>query len=53
MKLSRARFKLALRECRRDEELMKTDAMANKLKTNDGAGFWKDVHTHNCKSSSM
>ena len=31
MKLSRARFKLALRECRRNEELMKADAMANKL----------------------
>ena len=52
MKLSRARFKLALRECMRNEELMKADAMANKLKHNDCAGFWKEVHTHNCKKSS-
>ncbi len=51
LKLSRARFKLALRECRRDEELMKADAMANKLKHNDCAGFWKEVHTHNCKKA--
>ena len=28
---------------------MKTDAMANKLKHNDCAGFWKEVHTHTCK----
>ena len=48
-KLTRDRFKLALRECRRNEELMKADAMANKLKHNDCAGFWKEVHTHNCK----
>ena len=31
MKLSRARFKLALRECRIKKELTKADAMANKL----------------------
>ena len=48
-KLTRARFKLALRECRRNEELMKADAMANKLKHNDCTGLWKEVHTHNCK----
>ena len=31
-----------------------TDATANKLKHNDCAGFWKEVHTHthNCKKSS-
>ena len=39
MKLPRARFKLALRECRRDEELVKADAMANKLKHYDCDGF--------------
>ena len=49
-KLSRARFKLALRECRRNDELMKADAVANKLKHNDCTGFWKEVHTHNCNN---
>ena len=53
MKLSRARFKLALRECRGNEELMKADAMANKLKHNDSAGFWNEVHTHNCKKAHL
>ena len=53
MKLSKARFKLALRECRRNEELMKADAMANKLKHNDCAGFWKEVHTNNCKKAPL
>ncbi len=52
MKLSRARFKLALRECRRNEELMKAAAVANKLKHNDCAGFWKEVHTH-CKKAPL
>ena len=44
MKLSRALFKVALRDCRRNEELTKADAMVNKLKHNDCAGFWKEVH---------
>ena len=50
MNLSRARFKLAQRECRRNEELMKADAVANKLKHNYSAGFWKEIHTHTCKN---
>ena len=53
MKLSSARFKLALSECRINEELFKADAMANKLKHNDCAGFWKEVHIHNCKKAHL
>ena len=53
MKLSRARFKLALRKCRRNEELIIADAMANELKKNECAGFWKEVHTHNCKKAPL
>ena len=32
---------------------MKADTMANKLKRNDCAGFWKEVHTHNCKKAPL
>ena len=32
---------------------MKADAMANKLKHNDCAGFWKEVHTHNCTKAPL
>ena len=53
MKLSRTIFKLVLRECRRNDELMKADAMANKLKHNDCAGFSKEVHTHTCKKAPL
>ena len=42
-----------MRECRRNEELMKADAMANKLKHKDCAGFWKEIHTHNCKKAPL
>ena len=32
---------------------MTADAMANTLKHNDCAGFWKEVHTHNCKKAPL
>ena len=43
MRASRARFKLALRECKREEERMRAEALAAKMVGGDGAGFWKDV----------
>ena len=43
MKISRARFKLIFRECLRNEETMKADAIAAKLKNKDTVEFWRKV----------
>ena len=42
MRTSRARFKLALRWCKRHEADIKAQAMASKLANKDTKGFWKD-----------
>ena len=43
MKQSRARFKYALRSCKRDEERIQADNLANKLLQKDDKMFWKEV----------
>ena len=39
MRTSRARFKLALRECKINEDRIKAEAMAAKMVAGDSAGF--------------
>ena len=43
MRVSRLRFKYALRQCRSNEEMMRADALALSLKNKDSTSFWKDV----------
>ena len=43
MREARADFKYAMRECRRDEEALRAEAMAEKLRDGDYRGFWKCV----------
>ena len=43
MRVSRLRFKYALRQCRSNKEMMRADALALLLKNKDSTSFWKDV----------
>ena len=43
MRRSRARFKLALRECKREEERMRAEAIAAKLVVGNSSDFWKEL----------
>ena len=43
MRVSRLRFKYALRQCRSNEEMMRADALALSLKNKNSTSFWNDV----------
>ena len=43
MRLSRARFKQALRECKREEGRMRAEALAAKMVVGDSSGLWNDI----------
>ena len=43
MRVSRLRFKYALRQCSTNEEMMRADALVLSLKNKDSTSFWKDV----------
>ena len=43
MRRERAQFKLALRECRREEARLRDEALATKLASNDSKRFWRAV----------
>ena len=45
MRSSRARFKLALRECKREEDRMRAEAMAEKLLAGNSSGLWNDIRS--------
>ena len=49
MRTSRARFKYALRACRKNEATHRADAMANNLMDKDYESFWKSVAVLNNK----
>ena len=44
MRRDRARFKLALRECRTEEARLRDEALAAKLASKDSKGFWQAAH---------
>ena len=44
MRQARAAFKHALRECRQDEEALRAEAMAEKLRSGDTRGYWRCVN---------
>lgn len=44
MRRSRSRFKLALRECKREESRMRAEALAAKMLAGNSSGFWHDIH---------
>ena len=44
MRASRAKFKKALDNCKNDEENIRKNRLAEKLKKKDYKEFWKDVH---------
>ena len=53
MKLSRSRFKFALRKCKRDRETVVANNFANKLLANEQRDLWGDIkHSKhsNCKT---
>ena len=51
MKLSRSRFKFALRKCKRDRETVVANNFANKLLANEQRDLWGDIKKHsNCKT---
>ena len=43
MSLSRAKFKLALRECKREEGRVRAEALAAKMVVGDSSGLWNDI----------
>ena len=43
MRRSRLRFKYILKQCQRNEEQSKADAMAKSMRSHDMKSFWKDV----------
>ena len=43
MRQKRPLFKIKLRQCKRDEELMRADASASKLRSGKVLSFWSDV----------
>ena len=43
MRASRARFKLALRECRREEARLRAEALATKMISGSSSLFWRDA----------
>ena len=43
MRRSRATFKSSLRQCYKDKERIKTDAIANHFLTKDTKAFWKEI----------
>ena len=43
MRAARATFKRALRQCKRDEEVMRAEALASKIIAKDDVNFWKDI----------
>ena len=43
MRVSRLRFKYAFRQCCASEDMMRSGALANSLKSKDSTSFWKDV----------
>ena len=43
MRMTRARFKLALRDCRKEEERLREEAQAERLAMKDMKGYWKDI----------
>ena len=47
MSRTRAVFKLALRYCKQNVELMRADAYANSLTDKDYKSFWSDIHKFN------
>ncbi len=52
MKLSRSKFKFALRKCKRDKMTIITDNIAENLCKKDSRDFWKDIkHLTNKRSS--
>ena len=44
MRTSRARFKLALRECRREEARLRAEVLAAKMILGSSSKFWKDAN---------
>ena len=48
---SRARFKHVLKDCKRNEEQLRADALAQSLSDNDYIQFWKDVNSINNKKA--
>lgn len=51
MKLSRSKFKLALKKCKEDEDNIRRKKLTEKLKNKRYKEFWKDVHNINKQSS--
>ena len=50
MRADRARFKLALRECRASEARLREEALAAKLTAGDSAGYWRNIKKLNQKT---
>ena len=43
IRFTRARFKFELRQCRNNEEQMRSDSLASKLRQGNSLCFWKDI----------
>ena len=53
MNSSRARFKWKFRDCLRNEDSMKTDAIALKLRNKEQGEFWRKVNALNNKKAPL
>jgi len=53
MRRTRAKFKLALRECRRTEAQHRADALASSLRKGGQAGFWSALRSQNGPRSNL
>ena len=43
MSTARARFKYALRQCRLDEQMIRSNKLANYMQCHDLNNFWKEI----------
>ena len=53
MNSSRARFKLKFRDCLRNEDSMKANAIALKLRKKEQGDFWRKFNALNNKKASL
>ena len=53
MRRKRAIFKVALRRCRANENSLKAEALANKLRSRNIKSFWRDIKSHDHKKQSL
>ena len=53
MSTARARFKFALRQCRLDEQMIRSNKLANYMQYHDLKNFWNEIALRNKSKSTQ